>query len=33
MARPMPEDQFAGWVDGWASPHERLRTEFAELVV
>ncbi len=30
MARPMPETEFAAWVENWIPPHTRLNTEFAE---
>jgi diguanylate cyclase (GGDEF)-like protein len=32
MARPMPEEEFAHWLDQWQLPQARLRTEFADLV-
>ena len=32
MAKPMFEDDFAAWLDQWARPQTRLRTEFAELM-
>ncbi len=32
MAKPMFEDEFAGWLDQWSKPQARLRTEFAELI-
>jgi diguanylate cyclase (GGDEF)-like protein len=32
MAKPMFEDDFSAWLDQWARPQARLRTEFAELM-
>jgi len=32
MARPMPEAEFAGWVQRWMAPSATLRSEFAALV-
>ena len=30
MAKPMPELEFASWVENWVPPQTRLNTEFAE---